>query len=80
MSGMSLRGRVERWWYWRQMAKIDRECRKRGHDDFGCWAETGAIGDRCGRCGRILWTWDYGQELDPPRYQAPSRLVDSNWR
>lgn len=32
---MTLRNRIRRWWYWQQMARIDRYCRKNGHDDFG---------------------------------------------
>ena len=77
---MSVRGRIRRWWYWQQMAKIDRECRKRGHYDFGCYSVTGAIGDRCQRCRRILWTWAGGKKVDPPTYQEPTRISDRDWR
>ena len=74
---MSIKGRIQRWWYWRQMAAIDRECRKRGHDDFGCYSVTGSVGELCQRCRRIIWS---GRDGEPDIYQAPARLVDSNWR
>jgi hypothetical protein len=78
---MSLSGRIRKWWYWQQMAKIDRHCRKHGHRDSGCWAESGSIGVSCRHCGRILWTsWPGMRGDEKPRYQKPSRLVDSNWR
>jgi hypothetical protein len=60
--------------YWRQ----DRACAKHGHNDYPCWAET-ANGVKCGRCGRILWTWWLGyRDGQPPQYQKPSRQV--YWR
>ena len=77
---MSIKGRIARWRYWRQMAKIDRHCRKHGHNDEGCWSMFGEMGDHCMRCGRILWTHQWGDALDPPIYQAPTRAVESNWR
>ena len=77
---MSLSGRVHKWWYWQQMAKIDRHCAKHGHRDSGCYSVTGSTGQHCGYCGRIIWTSEFGKEIDPPRYQAPARRVDANWR
>lgn len=77
---MTLRNRIRRWWYWQKVARVDRQCRKRGHTDVPCWALSGALGDKCLHCGRILWTSDYGQRLDPPRYQEPTRLAEGNWR
>jgi hypothetical protein len=74
---MTLTNRIRRWWYWRQMAKIDRECRRHGHNDFGCYSVTGSTGDRCSRCRRIIW---FGRDDKPDSYQAPTRLAESNWR
>lgn len=73
---MTLRGAIRRWWYWQKMAKIDRECRKRGHYDFGVYSVTGSVGDKCQRCGRILWQRRDGTTT----YQAPARLAESSWR
>ena len=75
---MSLSGRVRKWWYWQQMAKIDRHCAKHGHLDSGCWSESGAMGVKCGHCGRIIWTERDGEVRI--RYQAPSRASEGNWR
>lgn len=74
---MTLRNRIRRWWYWQQMAKIDRQCRKQGHRDFGCYSVTGSVGDICNRCKRIIWA---GRNGEPDIYQAPTRLAESNWR
>ena len=73
---MSLKGSIQRWIYWQQMAKIDRHCAKHGHNDFGCYSVTGSVGELCGHCGRILWKRRDGTT----EYQKPSRRSDSNWR
>lgn len=55
-------------------ARLDRQCAKLGHQDFGCYSVDGSLGDKCGRCGRILWTYSPDdQPEDLPIYQAPSR-------
>lgn len=78
---MTLRNRIRRWWYWHQVSKLERACAWDGHLDHPCWAESGALGDKCHRCGRILWTsWPGKREHEKPRYQEPSRLHESNWR
>lgn len=77
---MNLSDRIHHWRRVRKAARNERYCLKHGHDDSSCWALTGAIGVKCRYCHRILWTSEYGKDLDPPRYQEPSLPSVKRWR
>lgn len=78
---MSLKASIQRRIYHWKLDRIERRCEWEGHQDFGCWSEGGSLGDRCGKCERILWTWWPGkQEHQKPRYQPRTRRCDADFR